>query len=174
MIKKRPTFATGHSLAGLPAVSEVLHTDERCELYALTSFAGSETLLLLVRGPNGTPPDVRRLVEWWATQPPQLLTVKHVLRAEECPLNSITSVLALSGRRLEHASLREEPQESLMRLFHAMLDAVDRGLLAQMLPDFSPSLTWLAIDDTAVCSLLPLEGPVPDEKEMVRIVARAF
>jgi hypothetical protein len=34
MIKKRPTFATGHSLAGLPAVSKVLHTDERCELYA--------------------------------------------------------------------------------------------------------------------------------------------
>ena len=52
MIKKRPTFATGHSLAGLPAVSKVLHTDERCELYDLTSVAGSETLLLLVRGPE--------------------------------------------------------------------------------------------------------------------------
>ena len=73
MIKKRPTFATGHSLAGLPAVSKVLHTDERCELYGLTSVAGSETLLLLVRGPDVTPPDVLRLEEWWATQPPQLL-----------------------------------------------------------------------------------------------------
>jgi len=155
-------------------VSKVLHTDERCELYSLISAAGSETILLLVRGPDATPPDVRRLEEWWATQLPQLLTVKQVLRAEECPLNSIASVLALSGRRLEHASLREEPQESLMRLFHAMLDAVDRGLLVQMLPDFSPSLTWLTIDDAAVCSLLPLEGPVPDEREIVRIVARAF
>jgi AAA+ superfamily predicted ATPase len=174
MIKRRPTFATGHSLAGLPAVNKVLHTDERSELYSLTSAAGSETILLLVRGPDATPPDVLRLEEWWATQPPQLLTVKQVLRAEECPLNSIASVLALSGRRLEHASLREEPQESLMRLFHAMLDAVDRGLLVQMLPDFSPSLTWLAIDEAAVCSLLPLEGPVPDEREIVRIVARAF
>jgi len=174
MIKKRPTFATGHSLAGLPAVSGVLHTDERCELYALTSFAGSETLLLLVRGPNETSPDVQRLEEWWATQPPQLLAVKQLLRAEECPLNSIASVLALSGHHLKFASLREAPQESLMRLLHAMLDAVDRGLPVQMFPDFNPSLTWRAIDDTAVCSLLPLEGPVPDEKEMVRIVARAF
>src|SRR5271157_5801502 len=85
MIKKRPTFATGHSLAGLPAVSKVLHTDERCELYSLTSAAGSETILLLVRGPDATPPDVRRLEEWWATQSPQLLAVKQVLRAEECP-----------------------------------------------------------------------------------------
>jgi hypothetical protein len=174
MIKKRPTFATGHSLAGLPAVSKVLHTDERCELYSLTSAAGSETILLLVRGPDATPPDVRRLEEWWAMQSPQLLAVKQVLRAEECPLNSIASVLALSGRHLEFASLREAPQESLMRLLHAMLDAVDRGLPVQMFPDFSPSLTWLTIDETAVCSLLPLEGPVPDEKEMVRIVARAF
>ncbi|MGA2988283.1 MAG: hypothetical protein ABSG32_31295, partial [Terriglobia bacterium] len=77
-------------------------------------------------------------------------------------MNSIASVLALSGRHLEFASLREAPQESLMRLLHAMLDAVDRALPVQMFPDFSPSLTWLTIDETAVCSLLPLEGPVPD------------
>ena len=55
-----------------------------------------------------------------------------------------------------------------------MLDAVDRSIPLQKFPDFSPSLTWLTIDGTAICSLLPLEGPLPDEKEMVRNVARAF
>ena len=174
MIKKRPTFATGHSLAGLPAVSKVLHTDERYELYSLTSAAGSNAILLLVRGPEGTPPDVRRLEQWWATQPPELLTVKQVLTAEESTSNSVASVLALSGRRLEDTSLKEEPQEGLKRLFHAMLDVVDQGLPMQMLPDFSPSLTWLGAGEVALCSLLPLDGPVPNEREIVRLVARAF
>jgi len=155
-------------------VSKVLHTDERCELYRLISVAGIETILLLVRGPEGIPPDVRRLEQWWATLPPQILTVKKVLTPEECPSNSVVSVLALSGRRLEETSLKEEPQEGLKRLFQAMLDAVDQGLPMQMLPDFNPSLTWLAADEAALCSLLPLDGPVPDEKEIVPIVARAF
>ena len=52
MIKKRPTLATGHSLAGLPAVTKVLHSDERCEVYSLASSGGSETILLLVRRPR--------------------------------------------------------------------------------------------------------------------------
>jgi AAA+ superfamily predicted ATPase len=157
-------------------VSKVLHTDERCELYSLSSApAGTETILLLVRGSDATPPDGRwRLEEWWDIQPPQLLTVNQVIRSEQCPTNSIASVLELSGRHLESADLREEPQEGLMRLLHAMLDTVDRSLPLQKFPAFSPSLTWLTIDGTAICSLLPLEGPLFDQKEMVRNIARAF
>lgn len=106
MIEKRPTFATGHSLAGLPAISKALHADERCELYILTPAVGSETILLLFRGHEGTPPDVRRLEQWWVNQSTQLLSVKRVLTAEECPPHSIASVLVLSGRHLEDASLK--------------------------------------------------------------------
>jgi AAA+ superfamily predicted ATPase len=171
MIKKRPTLPTGHSLAGLPAVAKVLHSDERCELYSLVT---GETALLLVRRPNGPPPEVVRLVDWWTTQPKQLLEVRHVLSAIESPPNSCGAVLALRGRRLEDESLTEAKQGSLKRLFHAMLDVVDRGLSVQMYPDFNPSLAWLAADEGAMCTLLPLDGPAPAEVDQVRFVAKAF
>ena len=174
MIKKRPTFATGHSLAGLPAVARVLHADERCELYSLASSGGSETTLLLVQCPEGSPPVAPRLAEWWTTQPPQVLTVLQVLTTEESPANSSGAVLALRGRRLEDESLTEAKQGSLKRLFHAMLDVVDRGLPVQMYPDFNPSLAWLATDEGAMSILLPLDGPTPAEVEQVRLVAKAF
>jgi AAA+ superfamily predicted ATPase len=174
MIKKRPTLATGHSLAGLPAVTRVLHTDERCELYSLPSSGGSETMLLLVRCPEGSAPVTRRLAEWWATQPPEALTVLQILTTEESPTNSSGAVLALRGRRLEDESLTEAKQGSLKRLFHAMLDLVDRGLSVQMYPDFNPSLAWLATDEEAMCILLPMDGPAPAEADQVRLVAKAF
>src|ERR1017187_9469978 len=112
MIKKRPTLATGHSLAGLPAVTRVLHTDERCELYSLALSGGSETTLLLVRCPEGSPPMACRLAKWWATQPPQVLTVLQVLTTEESPANSSGAALALRGRRLEEERLTEAKQGS--------------------------------------------------------------
>jgi len=174
MIKKRPTLATGHSLAGLPAVTRALHTDERCELYTLASSGGSETTLLLVRSPEGSPPVARRLAEWWTSQPPQVLTVLQVLTTEESPPNLSGAVLVLRGRRLEDESLTEAKQGSLKQLFHAMLDVVDRGLSVQMYPDFNPSLAWLATDEGSMCALLPMDGPAPAEVDQVRLVARAF
>ena len=83
-------------------------------------------------------------------------------------------MLALQGRRLEDESLTEAKQTSLKRLFHAMLDVVDRGLSVQMYPDFNPSLAWLATDEGAMCTLLPLDGPAPSEVDQVRLVAKAF
>jgi AAA+ superfamily predicted ATPase len=174
MIKKRPTLATGHSLAGLSAVTGVLHTDERCELYRLASSGGSETTLLLVRSPEGSPPLALRLVEWWNSQPPQVLTVLRVLTTEESPANSSGAVLALRGRRLEDESMKEAKHGSLKRLFHAMLDVVDRGLSVQMYPDFNPSLAWMTTDEETMCILLPLDGPTPAEGDQVRLVAKAF
>jgi AAA+ superfamily predicted ATPase len=174
MIKKRPTLAAGHSLAGLPAVTKVLHADERCELYSLASTGGNETTLLLVRCPAGDASVARRLTEWWATQPPQVLDVLRVLTAKESPANSIGAVLALRGSRLEDGSLTEAKQGSLKRLFHGMLDTVDRGLSAEMYPDFNLALAWLANDEGAMCTLLPLEDSVPVEVDQVRLVAKAF
>jgi hypothetical protein len=55
-----------------------------------------------------------------------------------------------------------------------MLDAVDRGLVAEMYPDLDPSLTWQAADGTAMSSILPLESPVTREGDRVRIIAKAF
>ena len=119
----------------------------------------------------------RRRVAWQsggAIQPPQVLTVLQVLTTDESPANSSGAVLALRGRRLEDESLIEAKQGSLKRLFQAMLDVVDRGLSVQMYPDFNPSLAWLATDEKAMCTLLPLDGPVPAEVDQVRLVAKAF
>jgi len=174
MIKKRPTLPIGHSLAGLPTVVKVLHSDQRCELYSLTSSGADETMLLLARRPDGLPSESCRFVDWLSTQPTPVLTVLQVLSAEECPTNSSGAVLALRGRRLEDERLTEASRGSLKRLFHAMLDVVDRGLSVQMYPDFDPSLAWLAAEEEAMCTLLPLDGPVPSEVDQIRLVANAF
>ncbi len=171
MIKKRPTLATGHSLASLPAVTKVLYTDERCELYSL---GDGETELLLVWGPEGSQQEAGRLAEWWTAQPPQVLTILQVLTVDQSVANSCGAVLALRGRRLEDESLREAEQDRLKRLFHAMLDVVNRGLSVHMYPDFNPSLAWLGTDEEAMCTLVPLDGPAPAEVDQVRLVAEAF
>ena len=171
MINKRPSLPAGYSLAGLPAVTKVLHTDERCEVYTLAS---SETILFLVRQSSGSPPEARRLADWWAVQPPHILTVLQELTAGDSPANSSGAVLALRGHRIEDARLTDTKQDSLKRLFNAMLDLVDRALCMQMYPDFNPSLAWLAADEEALSTLLPLDGPLPPEASQVRLVAKAF
>ena len=102
----------------------------------------------------------RRLAEWWTTQPPQVLTVLQVLTTEESPANSSGAVLALRGRRLEDESLKEAKQGSLKRLFHAMLDARRSRPFCSDVSGLQPFSSWLATDEGAMCSLLPLDGPV--------------
>jgi len=155
-------------------VAKVLHSDERCELYSLGPSGASQTTLLLVHRPAGSSPETHRLADWWTTQPSQVLTILHLLGAGESPAKSSGAVLALRGRRLEDESFTEAKQDSLKRLFHAMLDMVDRGLSVRMYPDFSPSLVWLAADERVMCTLLPLDGPAPPEGDQVRLVAKAF
>ena len=174
MIKKRPTLPTGHSLAGLPPIIKVLRSDARCELYRLDVTSPCETTLLLVRGPSGRRPEEQQLVEWWAAQAHELLSVRQVLSPEESPPGARVAVLELRGRHLEGANFHDATEGDLRRLFHSMLDLVDRGLLMQRYPDFDPSLVWLASDGSAICTLLPLDGPLPAEAEQVCLVASAF
>ena len=173
MIQKRPTFPTGYSLAGLPAVTKVLHSDERCELYGLASSDAGEPLLF-IRFAEDSSLETRRLADWWSIQPQQILTVLQVLTTELSRASSSCAVLAMRGRRLEDETFTQAKQDSLKRFFHAMLDLVDRGLSVQMCPDFNPSLTWLANEEGAICTLLPLDGPVPSEVDQVGLLAKAF
>ena len=174
MIKKRPTLPTGHSLAGLPPVVAVLHSDERCEVYSLAASSTGEATLLIVRRLDGRPTEIPRWADWLAVQPPQVLTVLQVLGPEESSANLSAAVLELRGRRLENENLTIVKEGGLKRLFHSMLALVDRGLFVRMYPDFNPSLTWLSADETAICTLLPLDGPLPSESDQVRLVANGF
>jgi len=174
MIKKRPTLPTGHSLVGLPPVVNVLHSDDRFEFYSLNTSRTSETVLFLARCPAARPTDTSRLTDWWAVQPQAVLTAFRVLTPKESPPNLCAAVLELQGRRLEGENLTEANRGSLKRLFHSMLDLVERGVLARMYPDFSPSHTWCLADEAAMCTLVPLDGPIPSEVEQVRLVASGF
>src|SRR5208282_6320243 len=100
MIKKRPTFPTGYSLAGLPAVTKVLHSDERYELYSLASSDAGEPLLF-IRFAEDSLLETRRLADWWSIQPQEILTVLQVLTTELSRVNSSGAVLVMRGRRLQ-------------------------------------------------------------------------
>jgi hypothetical protein len=171
MIKTRPTFPTGHSLVGLPAIAKVLHSDERCELYDL---AAGGSVLVLVRQPNLDGRFSARLVDWWKAQPTELFEIERVLPTSESPRDSLVAVLRLRGNPLDTDALKEAGKDMLRRLFCGMVDAVDRGLAVQMYPDFAPGLTWVDASGGAVCALLPTGGAMPLHADRVRLVASAF
>jgi AAA+ superfamily predicted ATPase len=169
MIKRRPTLPTGYSLAGLPAVTKVLHTDSKCELYGLLSSDAGEKALLLLWSP-----ETHRLTNWLNAQHPRALSVLRVLSVEECPANASGFVLELRGRRVDDESLKTAEEGSLRRLFHSMLDLFERGQSVHMYPDFNPSLSWDLGDEGILCTLLPLDEQTLSEADQVRLVAKAF
>lgn len=173
-IKRRPSFAAGHSLDNLPVITKVLYTDDRCELYSLGSSATNETTLFLVRHPATWASAESQLTGWWNAQVPHVLSIKEVIKSSVLPAMTTCAVLELRGRCLANEPLKEMKQDSLKKLFLAMLDEVGRGLTVQLYPDFNPSLMWLSNDEDTVCALLPFEGAVPAETDQVRIVATAF
>jgi hypothetical protein len=173
MLRRRPTLPSGYSLAGLPAVTKALHSDDKCELYSLLSSDAGETILLLLWSAEGSP-ETYRLTNWLNAQHPKVLTVLRALTVEERPANASGFLLELRGRRIDEERLKVAEQSSLRRLFHSMLDLVERGQSVQMYPDFNPSLSWQLGDEAIVCTLLPLDEQTLFEVDQVRHVAKAF
>lgn len=150
MVHRRPSLPIGHSFSGLPPIKRTLHSDDRCELYALDS-----SVLLFSR---------ERLTTWWDAQDSSVFTVTKVLPN--------AAVLVLSGRRMEDLNFGDKSDDCLRGLFRSMIDLVDRTSITGMFPDFNPALTWQSND--TICSLLPIVEPVRSEAEQVRTLARAF
>jgi hypothetical protein len=158
-------------------VSKALHSDERADLYVLASAngAGAETKLLLVPDTNTDgSAEAHRLTDWWKVQSPQLLRVITVQSVQHAQRNWTAATLETRGRHLENESLVEATENSLKRLFRSMLELVHRGQRVRMYPDFNARLSWLATDDTAICTLLPLNGPLPSEADQVALTAKGF
>lgn len=175
MIRKRPTLPTGYSIAGLPPVSRALHSDDRAELYVLAPSNGNETKLFLTRNTDADGAgDTHRLTDWWAAQSPQLLRVLTVQTVQHAQRNWTAAAVETRGRHLENQNLIEASENSLKRLFNSMLELVDRGRQVRMYPDFNASLSWLASDESAICTLLPLDGPLPPEVDQVALTAKGF
>lgn len=174
MISKRPTLATGHSIAGLSPTLGVIHSDARCEMHLLAASKQSETVLVLVRPASGKRPDLSRLVDWWRLQPAEVFNVIRVLDPGEDGGEGICAVVEIRGRHVEGENFINASEGSLRQLLLSMIDLVERSAPVKMAPDFEPSLTWVALESARMCSLLPLDGQAPAEEDQVRGLARAF
>ena len=80
------------------------------------------------------------------------LAYLEFLAAEECPANASGFVMKISGRRVDDENLQMAEEGSLRRLFHSMLDLVEKGHSVHMYPDFNPSLSW-HLDDEGIYAL---------------------
>src|SRR5258705_8323919 len=100
MIKKRPTLPTGYSLAGLPPISNVLHSDERFERYVLGPpyDAAKNVNLVLVRNVGRSQECESRLTNWWSVQQPEILTLLKVIDGSNSPQDYIAAVLQFGGQ----------------------------------------------------------------------------
>ncbi|MCX7313736.1 MAG: ATP-binding protein [Alphaproteobacteria bacterium] len=151
-----------------------MHSSNDCEAYALQSSGEAETVLFLLRNTGELEYRTRRLNDWFSVQSSQILSSHERVPAQQSPPNTSGFLLTLLGRRIEDENLQEAKGENLKKLFHGMLDAVDRGVPVQMFPSFNPSLTWQISDQGVVCPLMPWEGAELSEAEKVRHVAKDF
>lgn len=169
MIKKRPTLATGHSLPDLVPIVSVLHVDDSIEIYSLGTTENRESLLIL-----HSYADQMKLENWWSAQPSQIMETGEAFDARKVHLNTSATVLRVSGIQAEQLNLKNESDASLRALFLSILDAVERGRLVGMSPNFSSSLTWVKSDKNVVCPLFPLQETIANESDQVHHAVKAF
>ena len=170
----RPSLPIGHSVGNLAPIRKALHADDRFELYDLQSTNADVAILLLARGITADSAETRRLEAWWSSQFPVVLREARWLTPAESPPNSAAAVIKLQGKRLDESALIDADDAALHRTLYSLLDLVGRGASVAMYPDLQLHLLWQAADESAIGTLLPLDGGVPSETEQVDLVARAF
>jgi AAA+ superfamily predicted ATPase len=173
MIAKRPRYPVGHSVAGLPPIAKPLHSEDRCELYSLGFDGPNQTVLFVAQSSNSVS-DCRRLFDWWAIQPGNVLKAAEPLGQSDRLLRSCSATLKIEGHCIASEDFSDASEETLRRLLGSMLDLVERGMSVEMFPDFELSLMWSAPDRSAICAVMPLDGSLPESDEQVRLVGRAF
>lgn len=156
----------GQAIAGLPAVSRVLHADARCELYVL---GGADQRVLILPSVGA-----ERVEIWLKAQDSRIITAIQILADGQTSIASAGLAIALVGQPLVDVDLTEAPQVRLKDLFGAMLDSVLATGPTGMFPDFDRAFIWETIDGAALCSVLPLDGAVPAQVDQCRLVASAF
>jgi ATP-dependent 26S proteasome regulatory subunit len=161
-------------LANSPNITKALFSDETWELYEVESTDTSGITVLLLRHPQENFHEPDRMKQWWAAQPEKLLTVVKVLSSSESAPFTLGAVLALRGHNIKDLKLALAKQESLRRLFVAMLDCVERAITIDMYPDFNHSFFWVADDEDSSCALAPLDICPSAPVDQVRGVAQAF
>jgi AAA+ superfamily predicted ATPase len=173
MTSRRPTLPLGYSLAGLPEVQNIVHADDKCELYALKSSGAAEPHLMLLRSDRGSP-DIEQMIRWWTTQWPDILTIIGVLKSDESPAHTRGVALSLQGKSIKETALQTASAEGLRELFLGMLDLIERVRDVGMYPDFEPTLCWQSTDGSKIAALFPLDGVRLTEADLVQLAAKAF
>lgn len=170
MFSVRPALSVGQTASGFPAIRRVLHAEQRYEIYELDG--PGQRLLLLKR--NGLGLERERLAEWLKAQDPRVVKDVHPLLSGFMSAAHSAAVVTVAGQRLTDLALVNASEERLTKLFNAILQSAKRALATEMFPDFAPGLIWEASEDSALSSLLPLDGPAPSESDQVHKLASAF
>lgn len=172
MLRRRPTFPTGHRVAELPPITRPLHADEEYEAYSLETGATEAKVLLLKRSRGSSEEVAEGLLDWLNKQDDRTL-ISHTAEAPKLIGSEFLGVvLNFSGPRLVDVSFGKASQDVLRQLFLDMLDGCEAS--GDEMPDYDPSLCWVDADGRRPVSLQPLNRRIPDQSEQLALVAEAF
>jgi len=153
----------------------IMYSSDEYEIYRLASTGANETILFLVRCDEFSANDEsHRLLNWWAIQSSDILRNFRIIGNVDFLAKTICAVMELNGNYLGDTNLTGAKETKLTGIFQSMLALIDRGIHSQFYPNFDPSVMWLAVENSNICSLLPLGGPPPPEIDQVWLVARDF
>jgi AAA+ superfamily predicted ATPase len=167
MATRRPTLPIGFSLPNVPAIENVLHADDRVELYRLESGPDATKILVFQKGNPAT------ALEWWSGLSRTNIALETIVSVSDLPSFSTGAQLSARGEFLGRASYTASDLAILESLLFSLIDCAIAGPLRGLLPDLSPAFCWRA-DDGTVSSVIPLAKRDLSENDAVRYVARSF
>jgi AAA+ superfamily predicted ATPase len=170
MIKKRPLFAVGQSLVGLPMIGKVLYSDGSAEIYELGS-ADDNTRNALVVCKSTSQESLRK---WLSDQPNELIQFARIVDAGDIPSGAAAALVTITGRSLDGNCVRDDSDSELRALFGAIIAAVERSRAIDMFPDLNPFFIVMSPGNQKIGTLIPSEGSVCDEPVQVSLVTKAF
>jgi AAA+ superfamily predicted ATPase len=167
MVTKRPSFPIGYSVAGEPAIEQVLHTDERMEIYGLASNRGLRQVLLLQRD------DGAACLEWWSGLTGTTIRVENIVNVFDLPGFSAGVRLSVSGEYMDGATYVSSSSEDLESLLFGLIDCVTTSQSSGLFPNLSQFVCWRG-GDGSVHAAVPLAHIPSSERDAVSYLARRF
>lgn len=167
MVTKRPSFPIGYSVVGEPAIEQVLHTDERMEIYGLASNRDLRQVLLLQRD------DGAACLEWWSGLTGTTMRVQHIVNVFDLLGFSAGVRLSVSGEYMDGTTYVSSSFEDLESLLFALIDCVTTSQSSGLFPNLSQFVCWRG-GDGSVHAAVPLAHIPSSERDAVSYLARRF
>ena len=167
MAAKRPTYPIGHSVAGEPLISKVLHSDDSLEIYSLSSATERFEVLLLSRE------NPEENLRWWQHMAATAVTVENIIDSRKTL--GFTSALRFSvlGEYMGGLSYLTCDPAELEALLFALIDCATHRAAPSLFPNLASFACWRGEDGSVIAALPLLESP-KSEAEAVRYVSQIF